>query len=515
MAIRIYCCMVVQQADMTYPLILSGKEQVRTTFVGASNFYPGYTYQIACAGPLDIASAIGAAHQAERGTAAQRKDLLQNAANEFKYSQDDLEHAVRMTGMPIKLISSLFAEIPEILKKVPDQILSRFNQSGLDKTYLVEKVSPDLYKVLIPNSGFCYAITPGNDPRATALVAANLTCLGIPFIIRASIRDAAAPLVIRALNASGIDPRFAQLLYLDREDPYASQNHAHLVEACSIVWTFGPPAIIDRTLRFQPNPPRASLDLEGVGINPADMNALHALFVEWGPSGLDRRIQVETSLVDLFAGKSVLRHASGNCAALVSDLFTEETQNWLYVSIGYAIVCTATKSMMVVGGNNWVEQAAGFLDSLVVGDPLDSETQVGYIDSNCLDFLGDLRKKNQHKATFFGGQRISQFQAAPLLVHSQADLPDFFAQEIPAYVLACRYCQDLNEGIRQINHYTHEQPRLAVSLMDFPLNQLQEDISALCTQTILVNQPTTILLYAFHEGNDYALLLSQGKLVAF
>ncbi len=144
-----------------------------------------------------------------------------------------------------------------------------------------------------------------------------------------------------------------------------------------------------------------------------------------------------------------------------------------------------------------------------------SETQVGYIDSNCLDFLEQLCRKNQHRATFFGGQRISQFQAAPLLVHGQADLPDFFAQEIPAYVLACRYCQDINEGIRQVTHYTHEQPRLAVSLMDFPPNQLQENISALHTQTILVNKPTTSLLYAFHEGNDYALLLSQGKLVAF
>jgi len=507
--------MGAQRVEMTYPLILSGKEQIRTTFAGASNFYPGYTYQIACAGPLDIASAIGAARQAERGSIVQRKDLLKIAANEFNYAQEDIEHAVRMTGMPIKLISSLFAEIPKILRKVPDQILSRFNQIDLDKTCLAEKISLDLYKVLIPNPGFCYAITPGNDPRATALVAANLTCLGIPFIIRASIRDAAAPMVIRALIASGIDPRFAQLLYLDREDPNANQNHAHLVEACSTVWTFGPPAIIDRTLRFQPNPPRASLDLEGVDINPADVNALHALLVEWGPSGLDRRIQLETSLVDLFTGKNVLRHALGNCAALASDQFTEQTKNWLYASMGYAIVCTATKSIMVVRGNNWVNQAAEFLDSLVVGDPLDSETQVGYIDSNCLDFLEELHRKNQHRATFFGGQRISQFQAAPLLVHSQADVPDFFAQEIPAYVLACRYCQDLNEGIRQVNHYTHEQPRLAVSLMDFPPNQLQEDISTLHTQTILVNKPTTSLLYAFHEGNDYALLLSQGKLVAF
>ena len=500
---------------MNYPLILAGKELSRSTFTSQSNFYPGYTYRIARAGSLDIASAIGAARQAERGTITERLTLLEKAAGVFSYSQEDVEHSVRMTGMPIRLVSDHFAEIPEILRTIPHQISTRFTQIGHENPLLAEKISHGFYKALVPNQGFCYAITPGNDPRATAVVAANLACLGIPFILRASIRDAAAQLVIRALHASGFDPRLAQLLYLDREDPQANQNHAHLVQACSVVWTFGPPTIIDRTLRYQSNPPHAAVSLEGINIDPADMHALHALLVEWGPGGLDRRLLIETSQLDLFAGKTVLRHASGNCAAIAFGPFSDQTREWLYAAIGYAIVCTATKSVMTVRGENWTNQAADFLESLVIGDPLDPQTQVGYIESPCLDYVEELHHKHLSRATFFGGQRRSPTQAAPLLVHSQVNIPNFFAQEIPAYILSVRECLDIPEAIDQINQFTTEQPRLAVSLMNIPQNQLSDAVLNLHAHTILIDKPTTSLLPAFHEGNDYTLLLSEGRLIAF
>jgi acyl-CoA reductase-like NAD-dependent aldehyde dehydrogenase len=170
---------------------------------------------------------------------------------------------------------------------------------------------------------------------------------------------------------------------------------------------------------------------------------------------------------------------------------------------------------MLVQGENWISQAADFLESLVIGDPLDPLTQVGYIESRCLDYVQELRHKHFSRATFFGGQRHSPTQATPLLVHSQADLPEFFAQEIPAYLLTIRQCTDLSEAIAQINHFTPEQPRLAVSLMHFLPNQLNEAILNLHSHAILIDKPTTSLLPPFHEGNDYALLLSQGRFIAF
>lgn len=500
---------------MEYPLIIAGRQILRAPFTGSSPFYPGYSYRIANASSLDIASAIGAARQAEPGSLAKQQECLQKAADAFFYSAEDVEHAVRLTGMPIRLVAERFAQIPDILREIPRQLGARFERIGRGSTLLSERIESRLVKALVPHSGFCYAISPGNDPRASAIVAANLAALGIPFVLRASIRDVAAPRLIQALIAGGLDPHFASLIFLDRDDPLTGQNHARLTEAASIIWTFGPQGLIDRTLRYQAEPQQASINLEGLVVSPGDTQALHALLVEWGPQGLDRRMRPRADQRDLFAGKTVLQHAAGNCAAITWGPFTERTGNWLYESIGYAIVCTATKSVMAVEGGAWSEAAAALLDSLVVGDPLDPETQVGYIDPVCLDYLAELRQKHTPRAAFLGGKRLSAIQATPLLVHSQAHLPDFFGQEIPAYVLAVRNCPHLEEAIQQVNAYTGTQPRLAVSIQDFQKDQLSESLLGLHAHTILVGQPTSRLLPAFHEGNDYALLLTQPRFIAY
>jgi acyl-CoA reductase-like NAD-dependent aldehyde dehydrogenase len=151
----------------------------------------------------------------------------------------------------------------------------------------------------------------------------------------------------------------------------------------------------------------------------------------------------------------------------------------------------------------------------VVGDPLDPLTQVGYVDARCLDWLAELRKKNSLRATFYGGERLSPQQATPLLVASQEELPDFFAQEIPAYVLAVSEVENLPEAIRRINHYTGDEPRLAVSLFNFPKEALSRAMLDARAHTVLVNTPTSTLLPAFHEGNDYALLLRQARMIGF
>jgi len=51
--------------------------------------------------------------------------------------------------------------------------------------------------------------------------------------------------------------------------------------------------------------------------------------------------------------------------------------------------------------------------------------------------------------------------------------------------------------------------------MNIPRDQLSEAVLNLRAHTILIDRPTTSLLPAFHEGNDYTLLLSQAKLIAF
>jgi hypothetical protein len=244
-----------------------------------------------------------------------------------------------------------------------------------------------------------------------------------------------------------------------------------------------------------------------------DPAALRAALAALPDQELRKRLDRPAPLQDHFAGKPVVRHESGNCAAVVCGPLVEELHPALYASLGYASACTATRTILAVGGGDWVAQARDFLAELVVGDPLDPRTQVGYIEPRVLDNLQERVRSNRLRIATFGGERLSPIQAAPLLVASQADVPDLFGQEIPAYLLGLRQCESLAEAVDRINADTGPQPRLAVSFFNAPEDELPGALLAVRAHAVLVNQPTSTLLPAFHEGNDYLRLLTQEKLV--
>jgi acyl-CoA reductase-like NAD-dependent aldehyde dehydrogenase len=182
--------------------------------------------------------------------------------------------------------------------------------------------------------------------------------------------------------------------------------------------------------------------------------------------------------------------------------------------LGYATSCTATRSIMLVDAQDWISRAAQYLAELVVDDPLDPATQVGYIDPGCLDYLSDLVTKNRLRINTYGGTRLSPVQSTPLLVASQEEVPDFFGQEIPAYVLAIRECSDLSEAVDEVNRYAGvDIDRLAVSLFHLPSDQRLATANRIKAHIVLVDLPTTTLLPFIHEGNDYALTLTRSRLL--
>jgi acyl-CoA reductase-like NAD-dependent aldehyde dehydrogenase len=482
---------------MPTPLFIGGREIVGETFETSSPFYPGYTRRVAKASPLDVAAAIGCARQAEPGSPAARKEMLQRAADAFTWSEADLEYTVRMTGMPLQQVQAMYAEIPDWLRVIP-QILEQRFPSYLDQNIYMDNLQEGVAaRLLSPLSGFCYAITPGNDPRACALLAANLGYLGIPFILRASAKDAAVLPVLRALLAGGFDPNFCSLLFF--EPGTVSPLHFKLLDACSVAWTFGPRWLVDSRVRYESLGWRAWLALPGQDESTDPASLLR--------SADPAEIQVEQARQDHFADKIVLRHESTNCAAIACGALDERLKATLYQAIAYPLGCTATKSVMAVGGDGWLSAAADWLAGLVVGDPLDPHTQVGYIDPKNLETLHRLAHANRLRVQVFGGERLSEIQARPMLVTSQEDVPDFFAQEIPAYVLALQTCPSVEAAVERINGYTPDQPRLAVSLHNLPLESIPWVVSHLRAHAVLLDQPTTRMLPVFHEGNDYAARL--------
>lgn len=493
---------------MKIPLIIAGEEIFEPAFDGRCVFYEDYHYQVANANLLDLSKAIGAARSAERPPVSSRGALLNKAAEHFTYAQEVLEHTVRLTGMPVTLVQALLSEIPQWLRQVPEIARGRFTTNGQNEA-LREKISPGKYsKLLSPLDGFCYAVTPGNDPRSAALVAANLVFMGVPFILKASPKDAIAPLVVKALLSAGLDPDFCSLVYFEGDTPQSAKKHFKLVDACSLLWTFGPDEQVARLLRYEKGAPQAIIDLSGLDAEQLDTTGL-------ARAASERGFKITNERIDHFAGKRVLRHNSGNCAAIVNGPVDKWLKSSLYEAINFPLGCTATKSIFwLQAPEDLLLDLQFFLTELKAGDPLDPQTQIGYVNPRNLDYLQATLQRNRLRLQSFGGERLSPIQARPLLVASQEELPDFLADEIPAYVLAVQSCSDSRQAIERINHYTTREPRLAVSVYRLPEPERIVAMQELHAHTVLVNLPTNRVMPAFHEGNDYALSLSTGKLIA-
>jgi hypothetical protein len=320
-------------------------------------------------------------------------------------------------------------------------------------------------------------------------------------------------LLVEALIQGGFEPTFASLVYLDPADPASQANHFRLVDASSIVWTFGAADRIDPTLRFETLGRRAVVALEDLAEEP-DQEALRRLLETSSPAELIKQFHVEKDRLDHFEGKTVLRHSAGSCAGLAWGDLDEANASLLYQSFACPAVCSAIKSVRLVGESRWREQAADLFQSLVVGDPLDPATQVGYVSPSNLDQLEKLTAANDCFISKVGGRRISEQQAEPLLIFAESEVPAFFGQEIPAYLLAARTCTGLDEAVDGLNQSV-QQPRLAVTLFNPPASQRLPALLGLNTHAVMINQPTSQFTPLLHEGNDYLLTLSKGRLLMF
>lgn len=503
---------------LTLPLIIAGNEILRDPVEAGTRFYPDYRYRVCQAGVLETAAAIGSARRAVQSgpmDGAGRAQALRKAADLFHWDQAVLEHTVRQTGMPIAQVQALLESIPVWFRAIPELYEKRFSGlaglgEGLEEAL---GIGEGLLEFAFRLEGFCYAISPGNDPRAAALAAGNLAFLGLPFILRASQKDAVAPLVLRALLKAGFDPRACSLLYFDaRQHP---ELHFRLLDACRVVWTFGPEDFVNQALRYERAGRRAVIEL------PKELTADGlARLVGQGNFGIEERRR------DAFEGKLVLRHASGNCAVVLRDPLDPATKASLAAATGFPTGCTATRSAWLIGTESPFEELADYFSGLQVGDPLDGRTQVGKIDPKVLDHLESLVMAGGAALRLSGGKRLSQDQARPLLVSTRAvgeeeqaleSLPRpalaLLEGEIPAYVLAVHRCSTLESAVEALNRAAGAETRLAVSLQRFRREEWLPYVARLRAWTVLIDRPTTEVVPVYHEGNDYALLLKSRRLL--
>ncbi|TAN42896.1 MAG: hypothetical protein EPN22_11205 [Nitrospirae bacterium] len=222
---------------------------------------------------------------------------------------------------------------------------------------------------------------------------------------------------------------------------------------------------------------------------------------------------VKENIIDHFEGKKVLRHGCGNCAMVAGGTFDAAAADIVYQSFGYAIGCNAVKSAMVIGNSDWISEATMFLANLITGDPLDPQTQVGYVNPLNLDYIEKQLQIYGSRIKALGRERLSKHQSKPLLIYANDYIPEFFGQEIPAYILAVRSCESIGKAVEEINSGAGRNPRLAVSFVNIDRPNVYSVLPTIKAHSVFINAPTTTVFPYYHEGNDYALKLSKKKLL--
>ncbi len=444
------------------------------TFEVASPFYPDYVTSVQDTGIFEIKSAISKSRNSaavcNRLSFEQKKDILKNAAKALKFSAEDFEYVVKMTGMPLKSVGKYVSEIPHTLAGVPDSIENRIGVK-YGKIARHPIAGSDMFKFLEPIDGFVYAVTPGNDPRVVSLVVSWLVTLGIPGVLKVSKNDMLiSKKVVRAVLDSGYPPGGLNLLCWDTSKPGARKLNFDLVDASTAVWAFGDSVTVDNILRFE------------------EVGGGHK--------------------IDHFSDKIVLRHGSGRAAAICDEsinrgnaagIITESALNW-------PIGCNSLKA--VFDANDKHEELLGILHErfrkMVVGDPMDKKTDVGYANPKTLEYV--FNKISQLKMIGLVDQRcgelLSDVQSTPILLNTKDKYSNFLSKEYPVYILAVKECASFNEAVDEVNESAGNSKRISVSVF----SEEEEKVlrTFLKAHHIKRFRPTTELDALFcHEGNDY------------
>ncbi len=493
-------------------------------FTVQSQFYKDKIL-IADASQLDISIALSKAKQSweecQKLSFAERANIIKKAANSLKFSEGEIRAIVKMVGMPKKYISEQVNQIPKIMASFWEIISKRYGflygKIGLD---FMENETFHKIEFRVPKKGFVYAITPGNDPRITAVVSTILVLLGIPGIIKPSKTDNIVPLkIVKTIIDAGYPKNGLSILFFDSENPKSKEHNFKICDEAATIWPFGDENTIDNLIRTEK---RNVLNLDKFLKDKGMLNIqkeLPKFLAELQKAENSLNDYISTQTIDHFASKLILRHASGRCAGILDENFDIPLAAKLIIdsSMRYPIGCNSMKSVFVVESSfnkltKVLERELTLLDKHTA-DPLNPKTEVGYIDKRTALFLEkriDELKRLQLISILHGGEKISPTQFTPLLVSTNDVNSELLINEIPGYILCLIKVKSFEEAVSQINRIAQDSPKLAVGYFTNNPQNMRLYVNA---HHIKINHLTTDLDGIIHEGNDYIMQLTRPYMV--
>ncbi len=458
---------------MKFSNLIDGKESLLSgkRFIVKSQFYD-FATEAPDSNLFDLKIAVSKARSAisecNSLSFEEKKKILARASRK-KFTKENIEYIVKMTGMPISDAEQHLAEIPDIMRLIPEYIEKWIGvQNGKISRRIME--GEDLVKILHPIEGILYGVTPGNDSRAVAFVASWLTILGIPGIIKVSKEDVFTSIeIVKSIIEAGYPASGLAIVCWNSSSKDAQALNFYAVDSAQAVWVFGENNTVDKVLRFE---------------------------------------EQSGHTTDHFAGKIVLRHATGRSAALVSSADTEKaapiiTESAFFWPIG----CKALKSIFTTKENHDAVKEEIFKHASAytknTGDPLKRSTKVGYVNKKLLDHvmkrIHDLKRLNQLQ--LLEGHQLSEIQSTPLILETKDVHSEFLSKEYSVYVLCLKQCKNYDDAVKEMNMSAGDSHRISVSVFSEEQDKVLRTIFK--AHHIKHFKHSSELDYLFHEGNDY------------
>lgn len=494
-------------------------------FTVKSQFYDDFFVLLVDSGVLDVSVALSKVKNSwddcQKLSFKERVGIIEKAAKNLSFSEDEIQSIVKIIGIPITYISKQINQIPEIMVSFWDTITKRYGfdyeQIGLD---FMENKNFHKIEFRTPIEGFVYAITPGNDPRITAVVSTISVLLGIPCIIKPSKTDNIIPIkIVKAIIDAGYPANGLSILFFDSENPKSKELNFKICDEANVIWPFGDDNTINNLIRIE-NKTILDIDKFMKDKKLSDIYKESQKFIlELQKLGDRLDNYILTQPIDHFRSKLVLKHTSGRCAGILDDDFDLNLAAKLIVesSMRYPIGCNSLKSVFVVDSvfDKFVKILKNEFSLLekYTANPLDKKTKVGYIDKKTLLFLEkriDELKRLQLVSILYPWKKINQIQFTPLLVSTNDINSELLINEISGYILCLMKVNSFEDAVTYINRLSKGNPKLAVSYFTNNSKHMKFHINA---HHLKINYLTTDIDGIVHEGNDYIMQLTKPYVV--
>ena len=475
------------------------KNSFSGTFSVKSSFYD-YSFELPNSSIVEInlasSAAMKARDQVAQLTFDQRKEILQRAVANYHIDNDELDHLVKMTGMPKKYVRKRIEFGKKVLSSLPNIVAMRYGHKFGTITREVFRNGSSIlrttgYESHRPIDGLVAAFIPPNDPAEVSFLLGHIVMYGGTAIVKPSISEPYFSIKIAQLLTQAGYPKGAlSVVHWDTRDESRNAVRSELIRRSSHRIIMGGKKTADLLLK--------EIDDQGRCVEEHYSTGKNCIF----SSGHSKAIVTEGCDVEQ-----------------VADLLVKGAYEW-------TLDCITTKTVFVVG-----DQKAELINSIKkrldeklmhLGDPLTEDCEIGYIENaerivRTIQGVVDFKSATLH----YGKLESVNKRCIPFLMETNQLHSTLLQQELP-YTLTIVPVSHVDEAIAAVNQTSQmldDGMTMAVSL--FSPHPTLESFYASSPDTarkllgmrchlLMYNKPSTMLnMYLRHQDTMLTEFLTQ------